>query len=323
MKQLFIFSLLLFPSLASAQVIDSVSTDFLSVATAEPYTATIAVYGSDLDNLLFNPVTVTLGPLTGTVTSGDDTGINLSFTIDSTLITERESSEYLTITLANTPVVNSPTSIEIFNPFVGDYVSQASRQFVEQIDHPHKRNKQNIGLNVHWAQGSDETLDDLYSKRLEDSNTVWVREHISYEQVMGSDSAAWLKRYDEVMLRYRDSNKRVVVMLAYGTGDDEFKEPDSWKNFVRLVVQRYRNYVDVWEIWNEPDSSTYLKTNNWKTYKPLLKHGSQMIREYDRDAIVLNGAIANINDHAYIRQLYTYGKNYFDELNVHLYYCDE
>src|SRR3989338_10838738 len=100
--------LLLFPALSSAQVIDSLSTDFLSVATAEPYTTTIAVYGSDLDYLLFNPVTVTLGPLTGTVVSGDDTGINLSFTIDSTLITERESNEYLTITLANTPVVNSP-----------------------------------------------------------------------------------------------------------------------------------------------------------------------------------------------------------------------
>ncbi|EKD78224.1 MAG: carbohydrate-binding family 9 [uncultured bacterium] len=322
MKQLFIFSLLLFPSLASAQVIDSVSTDFLSVATAEPYTATIAVYGSDLDNLLFNPVTVTLGPLTGTVTSGDDTGINLSFTIDSTLITERESNEYLTITLANTPVVNSPTSIEIFNPFVGDYVSQASRQFVEQIDHPHKRNKQNIGLNVHWAQGSDETLDDLYSKRLEDSNTVWVREHISYEQVMGSDSAAWLKRYDEVMLRYRDSNKRVVVMLAYGTGDDEFKEPDSWKNFVRLVVKRYRNYVDVWEIWNEPDSDNYLSPqSNWRTYRHILKVGSQMVRQYDTDAIVLNGAVSDLSNLEFTKQLYQHGKRYFDDFNVHLYYC--
>src|SRR3989338_5660341 len=89
--------LLLFPALSSAQVIDSLSTDFLSVATAEPYTTTIAVYGSDLDYLLFNPVTVTLGPLTGTVVSGDDTGINLSFIIDSVLLTERETSYPITV----------------------------------------------------------------------------------------------------------------------------------------------------------------------------------------------------------------------------------
>lgn len=299
----------------------SISTDFISVATAEPYTTTIAISGTELDELLFNPVDVVLGPLVGTVVSGNDTAVNLSFTLDSSLLTERETSYPIVISADGSVMVTSG-DIKIFNPFVGDYVEQHSRQFLNNIDHPHKRNKQTIGLNVHQTLGSDADHDALYAQRLADSNTVWVREHISYEEVMGADSAAWLKRYDQTFLQYRDNGQRVVVMLAYGTGHDEFKEPDSWKQFVRLMVKRYRNYVDVWEIWNEPDSDTYLSPHsNWRSYRHILKTGSEMVRQYDPDAIVLNGAISDITNTEFITQLYKHGKRYFDDLNVHLYYC--
>ncbi|MBI4407735.1 MAG: hypothetical protein HY565_04535 [Candidatus Kerfeldbacteria bacterium] len=299
----------------------STSTDFISVATAEPYTTTIAISGTDLDELLFNPVDVVLGPLTGTVVSGDDTAVNLSFTLDSSLLTDREASYPITISAAGEVVVTSG-DIMVFNPFVGEYVAQQSQQFLNSIEHPHKRNKQTIGLNVHQTLGSDVDHDALYAQRLEDSNTVWVREHVSYEEVMGSDSAAWLKRYDQTFLQYRDNGQRVVVMLAYGTGDDVYQEPDSWKQFVRMMVKRYRNYVDVWEIWNEPDSDTYLSPHsNWRSYRHILKTGSEMVRQYDPDAIVLNGAIADITNTEFITQLYKHGKRYFDDLNVHLYYC--
>lgn len=321
MKHFLTLSLVLLPSLVSAQTIASVSTDFVSVAVAEPYTTTIAITGTDLDELLFNPVDVVLGPLTGAVVSGNDTAVNLSFTLDSSLLTEREASYPMVISADGSVVVTS-ADITVFNPFVGDYVEQHSQQFLNNIDHPHKRNKQTIGLNVHQTLGSDADHDALYVQRLADSNTVWVREHISYEEVMGSDSAAWLKRYDQTMLQYRDNGQRVVVMLAYGTGDDVYQEPDSWKQFVRLMVKRYRNYVDVWEIWNEPDSDDYLSPHsNWRSYRHILKTGSEMVRQYDPDAIVLNGAISDITNTEFITQLYKHGKRYFDDLNVHLYYC--
>lgn len=329
MKKLLIFTLLTFPSWALAQtadvpVVDSLSTDFLSVATAEPYTTTVALYGSNLDYLLFNPVTIQLGDLTGTVVSGNDTGVNVSFTVDSSLITEREATDHLTITLTDSTTVTAATSVFVFNPFVGDYVSQQSKQLVKNLDHPHKRSKDTIGLNVHQTLGSDDGYDALYQQRLETSATKWVREHISYEAVMGEDSAAWLKRYDQTMLQYRDANQRVVVMLAYGDGDDLYREPAQWKRFVRLMAQRYGNYVDAWEIWNEPDSADYLSPHsNWKTYRHILRTGSSMIRQYDPDAVVLNGAVSNTTDMEFLKELYKYGRRYFDDLNLHLYYCDE
>ncbi|MFA6475437.1 MAG: glycosyl hydrolase [Patescibacteria group bacterium] len=313
--------ILILPVLSSAQTITGTSSDFVSVATEEPYTTTIALYGTDLDYLLFNPVTIQLGPLTGTVLSGNETGVNISFTIDSTLLLEREASYPITVLNGETLITSSP-ALAIFNPFVGDYIYQQPNHYLNHISQPHKRTKQTIGLNVHQTLGGDSTLDGVYAQRLDDSKTIWVREHISYAEVMGSDSAAWLKRYDKIMLQYRDHNQKVIAMLAYGDGNDAYAEPARWEEFVRLMVKRYRNYVDVWEIWNEPDSAAYLSPqHNWRTYRHILKTGSALVRQYDPDAIVLPGAVSNLSNPEFTKQLYGKGKKYFDDFNIHVYYC--
>lgn len=306
-------------------VLDSFSTDFISVASETPYLTTVAVYGENLGYLLDDTVSVELGPLVASSVAGNSTGMNITFTIDSASITEVEAAYPLVVTNNGVTVVSSVETITIYNPFALDYTTGRPKQYLNAVERPHKRTKQTIGLNVHWTLGGDSSLDDLYAERLAASKTAWAREHFSYKLIMGEDSSAWLKRYDQTMLRYQDDDIRVVGMLAYGDASDEFSAPSTseWKRFVRTTVKRYRNYVDVWEIWNEPDSATYLQPNTWKTYRPLLKAGSSIIREYDPDAIVLNGAIADIADHSFTNKLYTNGARYFDELNVHLYYCDE
>lgn len=305
--------------------LNSFSTEFISVTSETPYQATLAVYGENLGYLLNDAVTIELGPLVAASVSGNSTGMNITFTIDRANITAAETNYPLVISNSGVAVVTSTSMITLYNPYALGYKTNSPRLYLNSIDRPHKHTKQTIGLNVHWTLGGDSSLDAIYAERLHDSKTVWAREHFSYKLIMGENSAAWLKRYDQTMLRYSDNDSRVVGMLAYGAADDEFSAPAAadWKRFVRTIVKRYRNYVDVWEIWNEPDSATYLRPNTWKTYRPLLKVGSSMIREYDPDAIVLNGAVADISDHSFTNKLYSNGSRYFDELNVHLYYCDE
>lgn len=304
----------------------SFSTNFISVTSPTPYQTTIAVYGTDLDYLLEDNVVVTLGPLTATDIAGNSTGMNLTFPIDSSAITSAQGDYPLVVSADGAVVATSTTNITVYNPYQLAAVSTHPKQLLNSTARPHRRTKQTIGLNVHWTMGSDTTTDVLYNQSLQDSKTSWAREQFSYKLLTGAGSAAWLKRYDQMMLNYQAQGIHVVGMLAYGDDSSEFTAPDKaqWEEFVSTVVQRYGNYVDAWEIWNEPDSNTYLQPRaNWKTYKPLLKNGSAMIRQYDPSAIVLNGAISDITNKRYIKQLYTYGKKYFDELNVHLYYCDE
>lgn len=306
-------------------IITSTSTDFIAVTDDTPYQTTIAIYGENFDYLFGTDVTVTLGPLVATSVAGNSTGVNLTFTIDAGTLTEVEADYPVVVSTAGVPVVTSESVITLYNPYQADYEYQQPRYFLATTKRPHKPSKRTIGLNSHWTLGGNTTTDALYEKRLADSRTVWVREHFSYKLIMGDDGEAWFKRYDQTMLRYQAMNVHVVGMLAYGDETNEFAAPSSteWKRFVRTVVKRYGIYVDAWELWNEPDSSTYLQPNTWKTYRPLLKTGSAMIREYDPDAIVLNGAVADITNHHFIEQLYSKGRRYFDEFNVHVYYCDE
>lgn len=305
--------------------IDSFSTDFISVTLKAPYETTIAVYGSYLEPLLYGEAVATLGPLRGTAAGGNSTGVNLNFVVDSSLLTKVRASYPLIITQEGQTILTTSSTITLFHPYGAKYKKSRVKKFLKNIGHKKQLSKQTLGMNVQWALAGNVSFDSQYENKLDISRTVWAREHFSYKLIQGEDRAAWFKRYDQILLNYRDQDIRVVGMLAYGSAENEFSPPSrqEWKNFVRLVVRRYRNYVDVWELWNEPDSPNYMKPNTWKAYQPLLEAGSSMIREYDKDALVLNGAISDITHRQFIKKLYTQGKKYFDELNVHLYYCEE
>lgn len=185
--------------------------------------------------------------------------------------------------------------------------------------------KDKVGLNVHWVLGGDnDGLDDDYDIRLKDSKTKIVREHFQMESLWGNDIDAWLNRYDLIMEDYKKQNIKVVGMLAYNKDHDDFRVPNEviWREFVALVADRYKDYVDVWEVWNEPDSPTYLTPNNPKAYGMILKPAYTVIKMVDPDAIVITGGLSWPNPH-FIEQMYQKYGNYFDGLGIHLYYANQ
>ncbi|MFA6388576.1 MAG: glycosyl hydrolase [Patescibacteria group bacterium] len=301
---------------AGVPVVTSLSTDFISVVQTEPYTTTVAMYGENLDYLLFNPVIVQLGSLQASSISGNANGVNLVFPVSTILIT-LDLAQYPLIVKNNTEtnhdiILTTAQLVTIFNPYVQTYKNPHIKYGLNHLKP--KLNHRTVGLNTHWALAGDVTIDSLYEQRLVGSNTTWVREHFNLAELNGYNWQGWLTRYDKIMLEYQAKNIQVVGMLAYG-------DTEHWPELVRTVVTRYRNYVDVWELWNEPDSATYLQPNTWKTYKPLLKSGSQVIRETDPYAIILNGAVSDITNRVYLKKLFKHGNKWFDELNVHVYYC--
>lgn len=185
--------------------------------------------------------------------------------------------------------------------------------------------KDRVGLNVHWALGGDgRGLDQDYEIRLKDSKTKVVREHFQMETLWGNDINAWLRRYDLIMENYKKQNIKVVGMLAYNKDHDDFRPPNPviWREFVALVADRYKDNVDVWEIWNEPDSPTYLTPNNPNAYGMILKPAYTVIKMVDPEATVITGGLSWPNPH-FIEQMYQKYGNYFDGLGIHLYYANQ
>ncbi len=182
--------------------------------------------------------------------------------------------------------------------------------------------KDTVGLNVHLAlQGV--SFDNPYIDKLTDSGTKWVREHFSTE-VDIPGSAGWKARYQYVKDIYRSRDINIVGMLAYGFTHGDTSQPNltQWSNYVTDVVTEYKDYVKVWEVWNEPDLDQYLNPNTMANYIPMLKVAYEAIKAVDSSALVLS-APASWPNATWYEQLYQQGSNYFDEPSMHAYYCDQ
>ncbi|HBY73688.1 MAG TPA: hypothetical protein DEG44_03290 [Candidatus Kerfeldbacteria bacterium] len=308
-------------------VIDSLSQTFVSLTSKTPFQKTITLNGTGLEWLVNNGSTkgvASLGKAKSVAVEGDSDSADVTFLLNSNNFRKNKRYYRIRIYRDNQVIATSPR-IQVFNPYRLKKKSRDTLEYLNNTDNT-TASKRTVGLNVQLGLGADtEEKIALYKEKLKESNTVWVREHISYENIMGPNSRLWLEKYDEVMTYYNNKNMRVVAMLAYGADGSENTAPpiDDWEIFVRKVATRYRNYVDAWEIWNEPDLAEFLTPNNADTLAPLLKTAYPIIKAQAPDSIVLNGPIGNIRTTTFVQDLYEKAGDYFDELSVHAYYCDE
>lgn len=309
--------------LAQAQMVPeiaSISTDVVSLADPLSSEVTFAIYGSNLGDIISGEQTVWLADFPAIVEGGNASAVTLSFTISPD---DLPSGEYqLVVTAGEVVVYSSEEIVPVINIFSLIPDRRGVRAYLNNVAYK-RLSKKRVGLNVHYALGSSSDEDETLEARLEGSNTRWMREHFSHAVIIGEDQEAWLKRYDKAMQFAVDNNIRVVGMLAYGSDDGDYSQPskEDWQEFVDLVVNRYKNVVDVWEVWNEPDSVDYLDPSRVNVYVHLLKQASVVIRRDDPQAIILGGALASANAD-WTSAIFEQAADSFDDLSVHIYECE-
>ena len=104
--------------------------------------------------------------------------------------------------------------------------------------------------------------------------------------------------------------------------------PDNvWSNHVQAVVGHFKDEVDVWEIWNEPDAAWYW-TGTPQQYARLLTVGYRAVKAADPDATVLFGGLAYWENPAFYLEVLdalaadpaaAEHNHYFDVMSLHLY----
>lgn len=71
---------------------------------------------------------------------------------------------------------------------------------------------------------------------------------------------------------------------------------NAYLNFVRAVIDRYKDKIDYWEVWNEPNHRNYWgSTPDGKEYGLLLVQTAEIIKELDPGSKVIGGSMAGIN----------------------------
>ena len=71
---------------------------------------------------------------------------------------------------------------------------------------------------------------------------------------------------------------------------------NAWLEYVKATVERYKDKIKYWEIWNEPNHRNYWGAPpDGKEYGRLLKVTATLIKEIDPAAIIIGGSMAGIN----------------------------
>lgn len=173
----------------------------------------------------------------------------------------------------------------------------------------------------------------------------WVRANVAWSgaepDAKGVLNQAWLLQVDSAVTRARAAGMQVLMPIAdgvpywasadpakYGDGSGNHwnkywrpANPADYADFVRTMVTRYQALgVHTYEVWNEPNTSTFWPSGPSATeYAGLLAAAHPAIKAADPSATVVLGGLSK-NDYDYLAQLYTAGAApYFDAVAVHPY----
>ncbi len=162
---------------------------------------------------------------------------------------------------------------------------------------------------------------------MQSAHVGWVRLDFLWEDIEAAEGKFDFAKYDNIVKLLKDKGIHVLGILHYSTnwasscGEWNCPPKDNkiFVNYAVKVIQRYKNQVKYWEVWNEPDSAVYWKQqDSLKSYCLLLKEVYLAAKKIDPDCKILNGGIAN--GLGSINHLYDNGaKDYFDILNLHFF----
>jgi hypothetical protein len=98
---------------------------------------------------------------------------------------------------------------------------------------------------------------------------------------------------------------------------------DAWGDWVYNIVQLYKDKVNVWEIWNEPNWNTgFGAPGDPVKYTEFLKRAYVKAKQADPYCTVLGGSILGTHDAGlnFLKSMYDNGaKDYMDAVAIHPY----
>jgi polysaccharide biosynthesis protein PslG len=146
------------------------------------------------------------------------------------------------------------------------------------------------------------TLDDAV-----ELNVRWIRADLSWADVQPTGPASfWWDGFDRVVRAARTRGLNVLPILTYtppwarDPGCVRFSCPPrsdkEFAAFARAAVKRYASSgVTAWEIWNEPNFTTFWPSPDADRYAGLLNETIRTVRREDKSARLLLGGLAAVD----------------------------
>ncbi|MEM9389068.1 MAG: hypothetical protein AAGA02_01265 [Bacteroidota bacterium] len=164
------------------------------------------------------------------------------------------------------------------------------------------------------------TLDPELLQRAADIGVKWTRLHCYWNDVEKEKGVYDWSETDEAFEAILKTGITPFVTVGHGnkiysqmtTYDDPklaeiygykpappIKDPvamEAWLRFVETAIERYKDQITYWEIWNEPNHRNYWGGKpDGKEYGQLLNQTAKLILKAHPDAKIIGGSMAGIN----------------------------
>lgn len=149
----------------------------------------------------------------------------------------------------------------------------------------------------------------------------WARADFSWSYFEPKDDDFRFDNYDTIVAAAKEHDVTLLPILCYNV---EWAFPahenlDKWCDYVRTVVDRYKDDLKHWEVWNEPNIGFWKPKPDAAQYAGLLIATYQAIKDTDPEAQVVYGGTSGI-PFSYLRSTFEQGAfEAFDILAVHPY----
>ncbi len=131
----------------------------------------------------------------------------------------------------------------------------------------------------------------------------WVRDRFSWGHIQPERDAWDWSRYDRSLQVQRDSGMNLYQVfhdtaIWAARAPDGNSQPERFppqdindlERFLKTVVGRYKEWVRVWEVWNEMDNGAFF-SGTAEEYVALLQKSYRAIKAVDPNATVLLGSV--------------------------------
>jgi glycosyl hydrolase family 39 (putative alpha-L-iduronidase) len=170
---------------------------------------------------------------------------------------------------------------------------------------------------------------------LENAGVQWIRTFPEWSQLEPKLNQFDWTSSDELVKLARAHHLRIVGLLLYfapwssthAEGSTDWrvvrygfpvKKMDYWRDYVRAVVERYRDDITYWEIWNEPNAPSFNTHGTPKDYADLVREADIVAKQVNPQARI--GITCATFDVGYLDQVIRHGAaGHFDFVCVHPY----
>ncbi len=182
-----------------------------------------------------------------------------------------------------------------------------------------------FGVNVHLA-------DDAVLGKANGVGIKWIRIDIGWRDIE-VNSLNYLYGYVDRVVNYAHQNgMSVLAVMAYSplwtNSTRQFNLPPDdvnlWRRFVEMTVNRYKDRVKYWSIWNEPNLEQFFAAGKDVFVNRIFVPAAQVIKAVDPGAFIVGPDLAHKTSQGqewyfWLKYILDNAGQYIDVISHHIY----